>query len=314
MPHTVTRSIVGLLAAWTMVAGAGATAGAADAVQSPTRTVYVSVSDKKGTAVTDMLPADFEVKVGGKVQQVVSAEPATTPLRIALIVADQGTGAFQQGLAHFMQNLLGHAEFALISVIKQPETVVDYSPSGATLSAGLSRMGRRGREIGAQLMEAIDARTKDVAMEGRRPVIVVLRLGGENPSQLSGDQVRDDLRKSGAILYVISTAGADRGAPSQARGTDAMSMQQGQLHDADLADAATNLAQVLGDGAKESGGHHDQVISTTFASTVEQLADELQHQYEVTYTMADGVKPGDKLSVSSKRKGTTAHAPQRLPD
>jgi len=70
---------------------------------------------------------------------------------------------------------------------------------------------------------------------------------------------------------------------------------------------------VLGDGAKESGGHHDQVIATTHAKALEQLADELLHQYEITYTLPDGVKPSDRLSVSSKRKGVTLRAPSRLP-
>ncbi len=63
------------------------------------------------------------------------------PLRVALLVADQGTGAFQLGLARFMQTLLGHAEFTLVSVVVQPETLVDYSHDGAALSAGLKRLG-----------------------------------------------------------------------------------------------------------------------------------------------------------------------------
>ena len=46
----------------------------------------------------------------------------------------------------------------------------------------------------------------------------------------------------------------------------------------------------------------------------EQLAQELLHQYEVVCSVPDGVKPGDKLSVSSKRKGITTRAPARLPE
>jgi VWFA-related protein len=285
----------------------------ASAVQPRTRTVCVSATDKNGSAVRDLQADEFQVKAGGKTLEIVSVRPATSPLRIALIVADAGTGAFQLGLAHFMQNLLGHAEFALISVIVQPETVIDYSTDAGKLSAALDRLGRRGVQRGAQLMEAIQDATKDVRRETKRPVIVVMRIGGEATSAMTGNDVREQLRKSGAILYVISTLGAQRPAPSQITGTDAVSVQQGQLRDAELADAANNLAQVLGDGSKDSGGRHDEVVSTTLVTSLERVADELLHQYEITYALPDGVKPGDKLSVSSKRKGVTVHAPARLP-
>jgi VWFA-related protein len=277
-----------------------------------TRTLYVTAIDKNGAGVRDLQPIDFEVKVGGKTQEVVSARPAEVPLRIALIVADQGTGAFQLGIARFMQTLLGHAEFKLMSVLVQPQTVLDYSHDGAALSAGLNRLGARGRERGAQLMEAIQDATKDVQHEARRPVIVVMRLGGESPTQISGNEVREMLRKSGAALYVISTAGAQGAAPSQARA--GISTEQAQLADTELTDSAANLAQVLGDGAKESGGRHDQVIGTSHANALAQLAHELLHQYEVGCALPDGVKPGEKLSVSSKRKGVTVRAPSRLPN
>ena len=46
----------------------------------------------------------------------------------------------------------------------------------------------------------------------------------------------------------------------------------------------------------------------------EMLGDELMHQYLVTYTLPDGVKPSEKLSVSVKRKGVTLRAPTRIPD
>jgi VWFA-related protein len=314
--HPLTSSVVGVVVGALAIGASASRERVSPLGQQPpsarTRTAYVTATDKNGIAVTDMQPADFDIKVAGKPQEVVGARPASVPLRIALLVADQGTGAFQLGLARFMQTLLGHAEFALISVRVQPETVVDYSHDGAALSAGLSRLGVRGRERGAQLIEAIQEATTHVQHEARRPVIVVLRLGGESPSQISGNQVREELRKSGAVLYVISSAGAQGAAPSQAR--EGISSEQAQLADSELTDSATNLALVLGDGTKESGGRHDQVVSTTHARALELLAQELLHQYEVDWTVTGGVKPGDKLSVASKRKGVTVRAPSRLPE
>jgi hypothetical protein len=297
-----------------MIAGlvlVGALASGA-AAQPGTRTVHISVTDKNGAPVTDLQAADLEIKAGGKVQQVLSVKPATAPLRIAVLDADAGTGGFQLGIAKFMQKLLGHAEISLTSVVTQPEKIVDYSADAPSLSAGVTRLGARGRQAGAQLMEAIQDATKGVRVEGKRPVIVVLRVGGENPSDISGNDLREQLRKSGAILYVVSTLGAQRPAPSQARGTDDVSVQQGQLRDSELADAANNLSQVMGDGSKDSGGRNEHILSTTLVPVLEGLADELLHQYEVTYA-ADAVKPGDKLVVSTKRKGLSVRAPARLP-
>ena len=302
MTHPLTSSIVALVIT-------GMTGGA---VQRVTRVVYVSATDKSGSPITDLQADDFELKLGGKRLDVVSAGPAQAPLRIALIVSDAGTGAFQLGLAKFMQKLLGQAEFALISVIVQPEKVVDYSAESAVLRAGLLRLGARGPQPGAQLMEAIQNATQDVRRDGRRPAIVVVRVGSEASSPIAGNDVREQLRKSGAVLYVVSTLSAQRPSPSQAR--QGISTEQAQLHDDEVADSTLNLGQVLGDGSKESGGRHDHVISTTFVPVLERVADELLHQYALACALPDGAKPGDKLSVSSKRKGVTVRAPSRLPD
>jgi hypothetical protein len=233
-------------------------------------------------------------------------------MRIALVVSDAGTGGFQGGIATFIQKLSGHAEFALISLLVQPETVVDYSSETGILRAGLQRLGARGLQRGAQLLETIQEVAKHVRREATRPVIVVVRVGGEASTTISGRDVREQLRKSGAILYVISTVGAQRSAPSAAR--EGISTEQAQLHDDEAVESAHNLGLVLGDGSRESGGRHDQVISTTLIPTLEQLADELLNQYVLTCVLPDGVKPTDRLSVSSKRKGITIRSPSRLPN
>ena len=289
----------------------GSPAPLAAARQREFRTIYVTALDRDGRPVTDLQAADFAVKAGNKPLEIVRAEPAQMPLRIAVIVADGGTGGFQQALGNFMQKLLGHAEFSLISVIVQPDVVVDYASEGAVLRDGLRRLGPRGRQAGAQLMEAIRAAAGTVRRDGRRPAILVLRVGSEATTPLSGDEVREQLRRSGALLHVVSTLGAQRRPASSAR--PGISSEQAQMEDNDTATGILNLAQVLGDGAKESGGRHDQVVSTTLVPALEGVADELLHQYSVTCVLPQGARPGDKLSVSTTRKGVKLQAPARLP-
>ena len=90
----------------------GSPAPAVSARQRESRTIYVTALDRDGRPVTDLQAADFAVKVGNKPLEVIRAEPAQMPLRIAVLVSDAGTGGFQQGLGNFMQKLLGHAEFS----------------------------------------------------------------------------------------------------------------------------------------------------------------------------------------------------------
>ena len=286
---------------------------ALDARQTVTQTLFVTALDNKGVPITDLGPAELEVKAGGKTMEIVRMQPGQMPFRVAVIVSDGGTGGFQQGVANFMQKLLGQAEIALISVVTQPELVSDYASEGAILKEAVRRVGPRGRSRGAgpQLMEAMQAATKGVADDGRRPVILVLRTGGEAETQMQGDDVREDLRRSGAVLYVVSTVGAQRPNASSAR--TGISSEQAQLHDADNANSTLNIQQVLGDGSRESGGRHDQVISTTLVPALVRIADELLSQYSVTCVLPAGVKANDKLSISTKRRGAKIQAPARLP-
>ena len=140
---------------------------------------------------------------------VIRAGPAQTPLRIAILVSDAGTGGFQQGLGNFMQKLLGHAEFSLISVIVQPDVVVDYASEGALLRDGLRRLGPRGR----------NAARSYGSHPGRGAHGPRATAGARHPGAAGRQRsehyrcpgtVREQLRKSGALLHVVSTLGAQR--------------------------------------------------------------------------------------------------------
>jgi hypothetical protein len=295
----------------TVMAALAAAHAAAAGHQPATRTIYLSAFDDTGSTLPDLQPADLIVKAGGKPLEVLRVEPATTPLRITVIVSDAGTGGFQQGIAAFMERLIERAEFGLVSVLTQPEVVMNFSNNPAVLRSGVRRLGARGRQDGAQVMEAIQDATRAVPSEIHRPVLLVLRVGVEGTSPLDGGEVRERLRRSGAMLYVISTASAARQRPPSAR--TGVSAEQAQLHDDEIAASRRNLAQVLGDGARESGGRHDEIVATTSVSpSLERIADELLHQYAVTLAAPAGMKANEKLSITVKRKGAKIQAPARL--
>lgn len=252
------------------------------------RTIYVSVTEKNGTPVTDLASGDFELKVGGKVLPLTSAQLTKAPLRMALIVADGGTGAVQYPAATFVQRLQQVGEFAIISVVEQPERIVNFTNDMEALAAGFKRLGPRSNKPSrGQVMEALSETVKDVGQDGKRSVIVVLTVGGAASSSLRSDVVRDDLRKSSTVLYVIEPPGSGTG--------------------------ASDLDVVLNDGSRESGGRVEQVAGPNLVKASEQICQELLNQYELSFA-ADGVKAGDKLELTSKRKNVKVNAPTRLPN
>jgi hypothetical protein len=242
-----------------------------------------------------LAPADFQVEVAGKSAEIVSVKPATTPMRIAILDSDGGTGAFQLGVLRFMQRLDGYAEFSLVSIIVQPIKLIDYSTDGPSLSKALEALGRRGNERGGQLLEAINETIGTIRSAGKRSVIAVLRIGGEEAdSSLDPELMRERLRKSGAILDVIGVRGASQSTAAP------MGSQTGV--------GRQHLYSVLNDGSRESGGHFDEAPPLEISKAVAALADDLLNQYAVTYA-APWAKPGDKLAVSTTRKGVDVFAP-----
>jgi len=270
-----------------------------------TRRVYISALDRGGIAVADLTAAEVEVKEGGKTREIVALRPASGPLQIAILVDDNGTGLFRVTIARFIESLIGRAEFSLITVTGQPRKLTEFTPNSDVLREAIAQLNARpGTPDGGQLLSgiheaALDFERRKVA----RPVILVLTVGGEEHSPLPPHHVLEQLRKSGAPLHVVAVVG------SQLRQTAPVGRSS------DLLNENMSLNQVLGDGPKRSGGRREEVPAVAGAVTgLNQLAESLKQQYVVEYKLPAGVKPSDRFSVSTKRKGVTLSAPTHIPD
>ena len=74
-------------------------------------------------------------------------------------------------------------------------------------------------------------------------------------------------------------------------------------------------AQVMGDGPKQSGGKRMTVTSMPeVTSAVARIADQLQHQYVLSYRLPDGVKLNERLQVTVKKSGASVLAPTKIAD
>jgi VWFA-related protein len=294
---TAVRAALLVVACVSVLAGAAAEPHA--------RRVYVTVVDANGAAVTDLGPADFVVKEGGKVRDIVKAGPATGLLQIAILVDDNGTGIFRYAVGKFIEPLLGRAEFAISTVTGQTQKLVDYTTNARALSEALGKLNvRPATNDGGQLLDGIAETAQDLERrKAPRPVILALTVGGEEHSTLPAHHVLNRLRESGAALHVILIV------------SSTLRSQANPSTPAALLGENMNLGEVLGDGPKQSGGHRDEIVAAAgLAGGLEHLADALRHQYVVDYTLPDGVKPSDKLSVTAKRRDVTVHAPTRIPD
>jgi hypothetical protein len=268
------------------------------------RQVYVSATDSAGSLLSDLQPSEFSVKEGGKAGDVIDARPASAQMQIALLVDDNGTGIFRAGIARFVQRLQGRAEFAVSVVVGQTQKIIDYTTDSMRLFEAIRNLNARpGTPDGGQLLEGIYETAKDLERRSaKRPVIVVLSVGCEEHSTRSARNVLDQIEKSGAELHVFLIAN------SALRNTVAVQRPSALLEENHA------LSEVLGDGPKQSGGRHDEIVATTgVVAGLQRLAEELLHQYVITYSLPDGVKPSSKIDVSVNRSGVSLRAPTRVP-
>jgi hypothetical protein len=250
-----------------------------------TRRIYISATDRSGAPVTDLTAADISIKEGGRDRRVESLEPATGPMHVAILVDDAGSGAFQAAVAQFLDRIGPRGQFSITLLNPQASLLVDFTNDPAALRDALGRLGKRGRmqADGDQMLDAIDGAAKALQQrKAERAIVVALTLAGGRPESIQPDNVLQAVRASGAMLNVVHLLGAD-------------------------------LGMVMGDGPRQSGGRIEETGSGNgiIPATI-RIAESLQTQYVVTYTIPDGTSLSDRIAVSTSRKGIKLTAPTRI--
>lgn len=297
---STTRSSV--TAAWTTLLLTFALGpAAAISAEVTTRTVYVTVTDGKGAPVTDLTAANFKVKEAGKEREIVKAEPAKARPRMALMVEERlmPDQATRVGLFEFVKRLNGAAEISLITVGLRNTTVTPYVTDPNVVLRAINELSLNPQPT-SNLTEGINDIAKIFEQQRpERPVIVVVGFSGGQAGGASASSILNQLRQSAATLYAVTY-----GPPGTAGGSNLGTMGD-----------ESGREQVLGDGAKQTGGRRTDVVSTgSIPKALEQVADDLAAQYLITYALPDGVKPDRRFSITTDRKGVSLRAPSGLPD
>jgi hypothetical protein len=80
-----------------------------------------------------------------------------------------------------------------------------------------------------------------------------------------------------------------------------------------MADETRNLNAVVAEGTNRSGGRRDQVLAASgLAEALPRVADDLLHEYVITYGRPEKLIPPEKIQVTVSRPGATVRARTRV--
>jgi VWFA-related protein len=302
MTTTFVRTLPVRLAAGVLIpiALTGGSARPAAAAELPTnRTVFVTITDGNGAAVTDLTPADFVVKEGGKEREITQAAPATAKMHLVLAVEERlvGDAATRQAIFDFLKRMVSIAEIRMVIVGLRNQMVVDYTTRIDSFVEAINNFTLNPAKDSAVAEGVMEISNDFVQTKRERPVMVVVALGG-GQSGVESRAVLDKIRDSGVTMY-SATLGA---AQANVTPLGGLSDQAGR-------------EQVLGDGPKQSGGRRIEVGATAgMPKALQQIANDLTAQYAITYVLPDGVKLDRRFNITVKRRGLNLRAPSTIPD
>jgi von Willebrand factor type A domain len=272
---------------------AGASRAAAQPIE---RSLWVSVTDQAGAPVDGLGNADFIVREDNVAREVLRVVPAEEPMQIALLVDTSQTARndishIRQALPAFVETLTKpndanrRNEIALIAFGERPTILTEYTSDYTMLKKGIDRIWSLDGS-GAYFLDAILETVQGFKKrEALRPVIVAVVVEGRELSYRMYDQVLGPLKDSAAPLYALMI---------------------GQPVDG-TSDEARSRAIVLDRGPRESGGVREQLMtSMALGARLKQLADQLTHQYRVTYARPQSLIPPERVTVGAAKSGLTA--------
>jgi hypothetical protein len=289
------RTTISILAAGLAIGAVLIGLPASVSAQPRERELYVSILDKDKHAVTTTpQPQDLIVREDNVSREVLRIVPANDPIQIALLVdnSQAATPAIQRmrdGLNGFLDRIAnGKNEISIVTMADRPTLMVDATTDADKLKKnGANRLFAQ-PGAGTYMLESILETTKGFRKkESARPVIVVLLTDGIEFSNQHYDEVLKALKDSGTELFVLQlTPGSD---------------ENSQV------DAVRNRNIVIDRGTRETGGRRENLLSEmSIPDTMASVADELLHQFKVTYGQPDRLIPPEKITVEAKNPGWTA--------
>ncbi|MEO5926405.1 MAG: VWA domain-containing protein [Bryobacteraceae bacterium] len=168
----------------------------------------VSVTNSKGVPVAALEQAQFEIKEGRRLLDIVRFEPGSTDVSV-ILVADCSRSmtprrdALNRGVAALVQQFKAGDEGVLIAFNERVDVVSDFE-SFSKPSDWLQNLARRPMTGQTALYDAVIAASRKLAASSHeRRVIIVLSDGADTASTASLDAAFDEIRSSNGLVYTV---------------------------------------------------------------------------------------------------------------
>ena len=276
---------------------------AAPHAQTLQRGIYTSVLNKDGMPVADLTASDFVVREDNIAREVLRVEPATAPMQVALLVDNSQRSSanmldIRNGTVEFIKVMTGGPmknEIAVITAAERATIMVDYSSDQARILKGAGPLFTQPGS-GAYMLDAILESARGFKKrEAARPVVVAIATNGPELSNRYRDQVIGALTDAGASLHIVMIGASP---------TD-VNTSEGR-----------ERAYIYSEGTDKTGGRYDNVLAASaLAARMTQVANELTHQYLVTYAHPQSLIPPEHITIKSKRADLTVRGtPAKVTD
>ena len=259
--------------------------------QAQERALYVSALDKSGAPVAELAPSDIIVREDGVTREVLRIAPATEPMQLAIMVdnsqaAERFIRDYREAIPAFVKAVTadtqpgGRHEIALIALGERPTILADFTVEPERVIKAAERVFAASGS-GTYLLDGIIEISQGLTRRSaRRPVIVAVVTEGPDLSNRHYRQVLEPLRVSGAALHLIIL-----GSPSN---------------------LSEDRSIVIDEGPRKSGGSYSTLLlGTALTNRMKQLANELTHQFRVTYARPNRLIPPEEITVEAKRPDLT---------
>jgi hypothetical protein len=260
------------------------------------RSMYVSVLNEAGLPVPDLGPSDFIVREDNVAREVLRVAPADEPMQIEILVdnsqaADPYIRDLRAALPEFVDALLEpnaggrKNEVGLIALGERPTILTEPTFDRAVLKKGIDRLFAL-RGSGNYLLDGIIDVCQGFKKRGAaRPVIIAITTEGPEFSSRHFDFVLGPLRDTGTAFHAVVVGPMSN----------------------DTSDEARNRNIVLDQGPSTTGGRFEHVLtSMALGGKLKQIANELTHQYRVTFARPQSLIPPERTTVSATKPGLTA--------
>ena len=253
------------------------------------RSIYVSVLNAAGAPVPNLGPSDFVVREDNLAREILRVEPATTPMHVALMVdtssaARNNVRDIREAATEFVKGTTGgdvKHQVAMIGIGERPTVLVDYTSDQMKLLKGIGLIFPA-TQSGAYLLDGvIEAARGFKKREAQRPVIVAIATNRPEFSNRYHDQVQTALNDAGASFHIVMI-----GPPP----TDVTTSE------------GRERAITFSIATESTGGRYDNVLAASaLPDRLKQVANELTHQYLVTYSRPQSLIPPEHVTITGKR-------------